>query len=66
MTLKVEAAHSYQKFITDIESKSFIKSQNCTLVDKSELFKLLVWFMMEEKLWRVSIASYRDREVCGG
>ena len=38
-----------------------MKSQNCTLVDRSELFELLVWFMMEEKLQRVSIAAYRDR-----
>ena len=36
--------------ITDIGSKSFIKSQNIHLVDRSELFELLVWFMMEEKL----------------
>jgi len=38
------------KGITDIGSKSFIKSQNCRLVDRSELLKLLVWFMMKEKL----------------
>ena len=35
------------------------------LVDRSELFKLVVWFMMEEKLQRVSIAAYRDREFYG-
>jgi len=38
------------KGISDIGSKSFTKGQNCTLVDRSEMFKLLVWFMMEEKL----------------
>ena len=52
--------------ITDIGSKSFTESQNCTLVDRSELFKLLVWFVMEEKLERVCIAAYRDREFYGG
>ena len=36
------------------------------LVDRSELFKLVVWFMMEEKLQRVTIAAYRDREFYGG
>jgi hypothetical protein len=56
---------SLKRFITDIGSKSFIKSQNCTLVDRSELFKLLVWFMMEDKLYRVSTATYRDREFYG-
>jgi len=30
--------------------KSFIKSLNCTLVDRSETFKLEVLFMMEEKV----------------
>jgi hypothetical protein len=35
-------------FIIDLVSKSFIKSLNCTLVDRSETFKLEVWFMLEE------------------
>jgi len=30
------------------------------------LSKLLVWFMMEEKLESVSIAVYRGREFYGG
>ena len=36
------------------------------LVERSELIKLVVWFMREEKLYRVSIATYRDREFYGG
>jgi len=39
--------HSY---INDVGSKSFIKNQNCALVVRSELFKMLVCFMMEEKI----------------
>ena len=33
------------------------------MVDRSELFKLLVWFMMEEKLESVSITAYKGQTV---
>jgi hypothetical protein len=52
--------------ITDIWSKSFLTVKIVHLVDRSELFKLVVWFMMEEKLQRGSIAAYRVREFYGG
>ena len=47
--------------INDIGSKSFIRVKIVHSVDRSELFELL-----EEKLWRVSIAAYRYREFYGG
>ena len=54
-------------FVTDIWSKFFLlRVKIVHLVDRSELFKFVVWFVMEEKLQRVSIAAYMDREFYGG
>ena len=36
------------------------------LVDRSEVFKLLAWFMMEEKMLSVSIKTYRNKHFYGG
>ena len=59
------ASDALQNVITGTGSYLFIKSQNCTLVDRSELFKLVVWFMMEEKL-QSRYCSLQGRECYGG